>query len=98
MNIDTTTTAGKIAVMQAFERGEPCEWQYQEGDGDEWLRVEVPSWNWDEINYRVKPREPREYWIVGNGHMQNAWKTRAQAEQHAKAFPGEIVRLREVIE
>lgn len=64
MEIDTTTTAGKIAVMQAFERGEPCEWQYIEGDGDEWMKVEVPSWNWSENNYRIKPRDPMEFIIA----------------------------------
>ena len=98
MTIDTTTTAGKIAVMQAFERGEACQWQYKEGDGEKWFRVQVPSWAFGEIRYRIKPREPREVWIVVSAGVQNAWKTRAQAEQHAKSFPGEIVHLREVIE
>ena len=71
MTIDTTTTAGKIAVMQAFERGDACEWQYREGDGDRWTRVEVPSWDWDGIRYRIKPKDPRTVYVGfgANGYM-----------------------------
>lgn len=45
-----TTTAEKIAVMQAFERGEKVE--YSDGCG-RWYEVSDPSWDWLEYEYRV---------------------------------------------
>ena len=94
MSNDTTTTAGKIAVMQAFERGEACQWQYKEGDGDEWLKVEVPSWDWGVVRYRVKPKGPREFVIErrkSDGHFQ-----KAHGGPVNDAW--EIIKVREVIE
>ena len=56
--IDTSTTAGKIAVMEAYERGEPCEWrpkQVTEPQVD-WQHVgQKPQWNWCNTDYRIAP-------------------------------------------
>ena len=57
--IDTSTTAGKIAVMQAFVSGLAIEaishneWIVLRGD------VEI-AWKWDELDYRIKPQTVEE--------------------------------------
>lgn len=54
----------KIAVMQAFERGEKieCAEVHTKGYSD----VTIPLWNWDSFDYRVKPKEPtKKYMVVG---------------------------------
>lgn len=59
--IDTSTTAGKIAVMQAYERGEACEWrpkQVTEPQVD-WQHVgQQLQWNWCNTDYRIAPPVP----------------------------------------
>lgn len=45
-----TTTAEKIAVMQAFERGEKVDYRAQFGL---WTPAPDPSWNWGACEYRV---------------------------------------------
>ncbi len=55
---DTSTTAGKIAVMQAYERGEPCEWRPRPlvGPYIDWQPVvQQPQWNWCNTDYRIAP-------------------------------------------
>lgn len=49
-----TTTAEKIAVMQAFERGEKVEFKYP--SGTVWFASDSPVWNWDACQYRVAPK------------------------------------------
>lgn len=52
-----STTAEKIAVMQAFERGEKLEVCYLD---DPWqpLGATNPRWDWSHCNYRIA-RKPR---------------------------------------
>lgn len=105
MAIDPSTTAGKIAVMKAFDSGEWCEWQPQEG-GDEWRIVDIPSWNWDEINYRIKPRDPREFYVTVYpeymGKPRNVGHVHTTEESARKGtsprMDVEIIKVREVIE
>lgn len=47
-----STTAEKIEVMQAFERGEAIE--CSQGFGWEGP-VTYPIWDWSRIDYRLKP-------------------------------------------
>lgn len=56
-NIDTSTTAGKIAVMQAAIDGENIELCFLGRDGC-WtdLNERGTQWNWDEYDYRVEPQ------------------------------------------
>lgn len=51
------TTKEMIGVMQAYERGEQIE-MHSVGafNKDDWHDIDSPSWNWDEIEYRVKPQ------------------------------------------
>ena len=46
----------KIEVMQAFARGEEIE--QCERLFDNWYASPLPSWNWKEFDYRIKPKEP----------------------------------------
>lgn len=50
------TTGEMIAVMQAFEDGKEIECMHK--DGNIWLRVEHPVWDWPHCDYRIKP-EPK---------------------------------------
>lgn len=71
------TTAEKIEVMQAFERGE--EVQYKHRDNLAWgtllpLSQAEPIWDWSEFEYRLKPkiRSIELHWAVllkNNGLM-----------------------------
>lgn len=48
---DTTTTAGKIAVMQAFSEGAKID--YQPKGKDYWANASTPIWDWDNFDYRI---------------------------------------------
>lgn len=58
------TTAEKIAVMQAYERGEKIEIKMgrREESWESWTAGE-PNWNWPYNDYRVAPK-PIECWVV----------------------------------
>lgn len=45
-----------IAVMQAFADGKKIE--FRASPGDDWEEVNLPSWNWNRLTYRIKP-EPK---------------------------------------
>ena len=49
------TLREKIEVMEAFERGEEIEC-ITIGYDTNWQYVKEPSWNWREVDYRVKPK------------------------------------------
>ena len=46
------TLDDKIAVMQAFERGEEIE--HRDRLNDMWFASNFPAWNWKEFEYRIK--------------------------------------------
>ena len=50
--IDTSSTEGKIAVMQAYLDGKEIEAGGQMG---RWWECEKPEWNWQNRKYRIKP-------------------------------------------
>jgi hypothetical protein len=62
-----TTLAEKIAIMQAYERGEKIEFYTDEG-WKLWAGVYEPSWNWPNYEYRIAPLEPKKIklfaWLV----------------------------------
>lgn len=60
--IDTSTTAGKIAVMQEFERGHKV--QFKKSWMEKYEDAAEPTWDWSAGDYRLKPREPREFAIA----------------------------------
>ena len=49
------TLREKIEVMQAFERGEEIEVSYR--GYDIWSSMSTPSWNFEDRNYRIKPKQ-----------------------------------------
>lgn len=49
-----TTLAEKIAVMQAFERGERVETRHKAGGT--WVECERPLWDWFRFDYRIAPK------------------------------------------
>ena len=48
-----TTTAEKIAIMQAFEEGKVIERRGVEQG--HWVPSDKPAWNWFAFEYRVAP-------------------------------------------
>lgn len=46
------------AVMQAFKDGKKIECKFSRLDGDTWDETVKPHWNWEQLDYRVKP-EPK---------------------------------------
>lgn len=59
-----STTAEKIAVMQAHIDGKAIECSRQDGNKSQWSTIATaPSWNWDWWEFRIKP-EPRRVWIA----------------------------------
>lgn len=56
----STTTAEKIAIMQAFEDGE--EVQRYSKHYKEWVLEILPLWNWCQSDYRIKP-QPKVIWV-----------------------------------
>lgn len=48
------TTKEMIEVMQAYLRGEKIEYRYGHTD---WLECRIPIWNWNGLDYRVKPKK-----------------------------------------
>lgn len=46
------TLKEKIEIMQAYERGEQIERYYD----NEWVLCKNPIWNWEYIDYRIKPK------------------------------------------
>ena len=55
------TLREKIDCMEAFERGEEIEEAYR--GYDIWSSMSTPSWNFEDRNYRIKPK-PKQVIII----------------------------------
>jgi len=64
-----TTTAEKIAVMQAFEDGAEIETRFS----CQWVMAENPIWNWNSYDYRVAEKPPRDMWLNFHNSNKNAF-------------------------
>lgn len=97
-----STLQEKIAVMQAAERGEaiqssgafscqaPCDW---EDDN-------TPNWDWDALEYRVKP-EPRVLYaneFQERGLSTNHYRTEDAAKSAAGEKISKIIKFVEVLD
>ena len=51
------TTKEMIEVMQAYERGEKIEEHYSYDTKDYWISCGTPIWDWNNFDYRVKPKK-----------------------------------------
>ena len=71
------TTQEKLEIMQAFLDGEKIE--MFDDDLKEWRWITDPSWNWIEVDYRIKPEKqkqkrfltPMELFDRGATHMKD---------------------------
>ena len=55
--IDTSGTAGKIAVMQAFAEGNKVQMRRLDAiDSNNWMLQSCPCWNWFLYDYRIYPQ------------------------------------------
>tara|TARA_R110000822_G_scaffold10325_2_gene39163 strand:- start:663 stop:953 length:291 start_codon:yes stop_codon:yes gene_type:complete len=92
-----TTTAEKIAVMQAYERGEDVEfYNYQL---EKWMGLTGPTgmepeWSWKKYYYRIKPKEPKVIWVWQDS------SGRTHVERSLSGCPANLsaVKYREVID
>lgn len=54
MSIDTSTTFGKVKVMQAHLKGRSI--QKNHSNSDKWIDVDIPEWHWFAYDFRIKPQ------------------------------------------
>ena len=66
------TLREKIEVMQAFERGEEIEVKFDKTEKGVWSKVIDPSWNWDNTEYRIKPK-PKQVVVIEKWLCKSAW-------------------------
>lgn len=86
-----------IAVMQEYSSGGRIQILRPGDPWVDWDRYRAPHWNWFKYDYRIKPREPREWWINGKlGHMDEHVSVEGLRISNGP-IPG-WVRVREVIE
>lgn len=70
--IDTSTTAGKIRVMELAEQGRKVVYRVRAAESHAWhdhARWGKPDWDWPHIDYAIisEPVGPDEVWVVLNG-------------------------------
>lgn len=58
-NPDTSTLAGKIAVMQAVFEGKRIEGIERNSYHPKWFLFSDPLWNWKDYDYRIAPEPPK---------------------------------------
>lgn len=83
--IDTSTTEGKIAVMQAFLDGKKIKATHIEtGNHIYFLQIpDNPKWAWDTINYTIV-KEPKKVWsVVLDERNSEIYMNRAAADRRA---------------
>lgn len=86
--------AEAIIVMQACIDGEEIDVETR-GVCDVWVHVVDtggPRWNWEVCNYRIRPKEPREFkiMVMGDGYIHDVTK-------QERGFLGEVIKVREVL-
>ena len=86
--------ADKIKVMQAALEGKKI--QCKTHPDAIWLDVNESSdniaFNWDKNLYRVKPREPREFYIVPDCNLRPI-----RVNEPGKRYPSNAILVREVL-
>jgi len=93
-----STTAEKIAVMQAYDRGERVQMQTAGADGP-WFDIDISLWNWRDCDYRIIPRKV-ECWAVidRSGHFIDAYLTKEHAMTCSHGKDRRVIKMREVTE
>lgn len=96
MIIDTSTTHGKILVMQAHMEG--AELQCRKAGGfPVWECADAVVWDWLRYDYRIKP-VPREWWANIYGSCAVMHETKESADSRADNGRTDCIRVREVLE
>lgn len=93
------TLKQKIEVMQAFEDGQEIERKIRP-TGEKWLEVGLPSWNWSDNDYRIKPK-PLEFWVnvKDDGRVSLLkYGSTEEAIQDCRWLEFKTIKVREVIE
>ena len=89
-----------IAVMTAAKEGKAIQYRsrtHRNIDGF-WRDAPNPHWNWANIDYRVKPAEPRRIWVnMYDDHRGFAHPSREQANARAGNYRDECVEFVEVV-
>lgn len=93
----------RAQVMLDAADGKPVQWTTpsRPGEWKDWSETYAPSFNWINNDYRIKPREPREFWVntYGDGTIGGAYDSAEEAELGRLGIKGwEAVHVREVIE
>ena len=53
-----------ISVLQAFKEGKMIQVRRRSNDAGDWVGVEGgTAWDWHTFDYRIKPAEPRRFWL-----------------------------------
>lgn len=100
MEIDTSTTAGKIAVMQHYEDGGYIQARFRDSDDGRWsipeskfTRSEDMPWDWRSLDFRIKPR-PREFTLL----IDDSGRILIDYEPSKSYAYAQRIKVREVIE
>jgi len=91
-------TKRKIEVMQAFLAGEEIEFATAGDDDWETTRDFIITWDWNGLDYRVKPK-PREFWVnVYEGISCAIHQTEDRAVHHRGKSCIKTIHVREVMD
>ena len=87
-----------MAVMLAFSMGETVQIKMKGSEDHYFDDIFNPKWDWYNYTYRVKPAEPREYWV---NEYPSGERYIYQDEQKAAfccCLPAETVHVIEVLD
>jgi hypothetical protein len=62
--VDTRDLDYQIGAMQAFKARRQIECRFRDTGGDVWKLVVDPKWNWDLVEYRIKPTAKLRAWTA----------------------------------
>jgi len=96
VNIEQTKEA--IRIMQAYVDGKELQTMY----GGVWCPTNIPRWNWDNTEYRIKPTPtlrpwtadevPLGAWVLEKANRERRWLI---TDVHDQEFRGDLLKLYE---
>lgn len=92
--MDIKETKKYIKVMQAYVDGEVIE---HSEPGSMWRSINNPSWWWDRIKYRIKPK-PMEVYINCHDGKPSSNNYRFPSDCVNNSNSGAIIKFREVLD
>lgn len=86
-----------IEVVTAAKGGKQIQWRRNDAPRETpWANDPHPTWDFYVLDYRVKPPEPREWWLNVYPCGVSIWANKAVAKKYLSR-DGEIVHVREVL-